>query len=61
MMRCEIEGERKKCSKLGRGKVEAVELRVISSNGRAIALHAIGRGIDAPIIHFCSLLICSFF
>ena len=25
---------------------------VISSNGRAIALHAIGSGIDARIIHF---------
>ena len=32
--------------------LEKDTMRVISSNGRAIALHAIGNGIDARIIHF---------
>ena len=33
--------------------------RGVSSNGRAVALHATGKGIDAPILHL--LIVCGCF
>ena len=39
-----IQGEKQPC---------CIQFRGCSSNGRAIALHAIGTGIDALLLHSC--------